>query len=118
MKYYHYTKKVIINSNSNAQHLGSVVSTLACLGSITFAFFGNSTKPDHSLTCQCESKAKSKKDNDEEMFLGYFPKSQLFQPKRPYPSWDDNWDNKVNKLGEKSTTNNDYGVTRHVILIR
>ncbi len=115
MKYYHYTKK-FINSKSNAQHLGSVFSTVACIGSITFAFYGNSKPNNDSLTCQCESKAKSKKDN-EEMFLEYFPKSQLFKPKRPYPSWDDNWDNKVDKLEEKST-NNDCGVTRHVILIR
>jgi len=53
----------------------------------------------------------SKMDDDDERFYEYCPKSQMYQPKRPYPCWDNDWD-----LKEKNAKDN--GVTRHIILIR
>ncbi len=73
--------------------------------------------------CKCEEGHEdgeqggdANKTKTTEMFLNYFPKSQLFQPKRPYPAWDDDWDGREQqyKKQEKSRA----GTTRHLILIR
>ena len=82
----------------------------------------------------CEIKMKDEeiarmKKNEEGSFCNYFSKRQLWQPKRPYPAWDSNWDQKhSSKIHSSSHDNNDdndddddavlTGVTRHVILIR
>ena len=84
----------------------------------------SSTINSTTSTTQCEEEEKK---ND--TFHGYFPMKQLFQPKLPYPAWDDNWDGLDHK--EKEATANevtegttddgettDGGITRHVILIR
>jgi len=57
---------------------------------------------------------KVKKDDDDERFYEYCPKSQMHQPKRPYPCWDNDWDLKE----EEEDKSKDNGVTRHIILIR
>jgi len=59
------------------------------------------------------------------VFHDLFPKRQLWQPKKPYPLWDDNWDGKKIKLSGDKEADKDRmrkirkeGVTRHIILIR
>lgn len=52
-------------------------------------------------------------------FDNLFPLRQLFQPSKPYPLWDDDWDGKQEErwaMSSKELRKN--GKTRHVILIR
>jgi len=58
-------------------------------------------------------------------YHGLFPKSQLWQPKKEYPLWDDDWDGrKPESTGDKTADRErmrhirKVGVTRHIILIR
>lgn len=62
-------------------------------------------------------------------FYNLIPQSQLYQPKFPYPMWDDDWDQSTT-TPTTTTGNNDkldrrrrrylrkHGVTKHIILIR
>lgn len=64
-------------------------------------------------------------DASNDLYYGYFPKRQLFQPIYEYPIWNSHWDN-----NEPISTGNDHddkvrirkirkdGITRHIILIR
>lgn len=58
-------------------------------------------------------------------FHGLFPKRQLWQPRVPYPLWDNDWDGRREKpTGDAEADRKRHrhvretGVTRHIILIR
>ena len=113
-----FASKRICSSSTNSRVIKA--TTLACVGSVTFASIsttrgcGNQQNQNH---CQCQQGEELKNtstDKDGESFFNYFPKSQLFQPKKPYPAWDDNWDGKEEEHIEKTVD----GVTRHIILVR
>lgn len=69
----------------------------------------------NELFCKCSEETKKKSGNEDDTFLGYFPMKQLYQPKRPYPAWDNDWDGKDHTYDSASK---EEGVTRHLILIR
>jgi serine/threonine-protein phosphatase PGAM5 len=63
--------------------------------------------------------------NDDELYANLFPKRQLYIPKKEYPLWDANWDNRQptpleNKDEERKKQRwiRKSGTTRHIILIR
>jgi len=57
--------------------------------------------------------------SSQETFHNLFPLRQLFQPVKPYPLWDDNWDGKLKeRLSIPSKELRKKGKTRHVIFIR
>lgn len=77
----------------------------------------------HTSTHTAMNAASSK--NDEELYANLFPKRQLYVPKKEYPLWDANWDNRQpvpleNKDEErrKQRLIRKSGTTRHIILIR
>ena len=87
-----------------------------------FALFGSNVFRNDDVECgEMKDEAGMKKDA-EGSFYDYFSKRQLWQPKRPYPAWDSNWDQpNPNPSHHNADADADAvltGVTRHVILIR
>ena len=76
----------------------------------------------------CEEKVEKQSGMDataEGDFHGLFPQRQLWQPKRPYPLWDNNWDGReLVSTGDKEEDKQrardirKKGVTRHIVLVR
>ena len=71
---------------SSRIHQGALLSATAIIGY------------QNELFSKC-SGSSSSQDKEEDTFFDYFPMKQLYQPKRPYPAWDSNWDGKESKKG-------------------
>lgn len=82
------------------QRILAATSTAACL------VFNN-----RYTRCKEKEPKQESPTKKEEMFFDYCPKSQMHQPKVPYPAWDNDWDGKESQKVKG-------GVTKHYILIR
>jgi len=110
---------------------GATTITYFIFSSSSCNAFGSSTS-----SCQQQQFHESKKADltdhneknqgvkDKDYFFGYFAKDQLFEPKKPYPAWDDDWDGKESTTYTKDTSRSIDGnrssddVIRHIILVR
>eukprot|EP00592_Proboscia_alata_P006219 CAMPEP_0194356400 /NCGR_PEP_ID=MMETSP0174-20130528/4061_1 /TAXON_ID=216777 /ORGANISM="Proboscia alata, Strain PI-D3" /LENGTH=343 /DNA_ID=CAMNT_0039125977 /DNA_START=351 /DNA_END=1382 /DNA_ORIENTATION=- len=85
-----------------------------------------------ATTIQANSKEEESKPNKsekttdtEEWYYNLFPKRQLYEPRVPYPLWDNDWDHRkpistgdANLDREHQRDVRKRGVTKHLILIR
>ena len=75
----------------------------------------------HSNGAETNQSKDTKEDDEEEgWFYRYFPKRQLWKPKRRYPAWDDHWDSDADTACPEQQQSQTKGtdVTRHIILVR
>jgi hypothetical protein len=78
-----------------------------------------------AASASAASKNEGDNNKDEVLYANLFPKRQLFVPKKEYPLWHANWDNRQpvpleNKDEERAKQRwiRKAGTTRHAILIR
>ena len=110
-------------SSSKFKPQFTTATTIACSVFISLSFITSKNNNSSSInnnahnTSATQCSANDEK-NQEIMFYNYFPKNQLFQPKKPYPAWDDNWDGKEERRDGYDDDDDDDGVTRHILLVR
>jgi hypothetical protein len=124
---YFATKRIFASSSANKKFV--TATAIACFGGgVAYSNLHQENIQSSSTTTICEQSQQhndhlsgngNDAKNNDTHFFDYFPKKQLFQPKRPYPAWDDNWDgkNELQKQVEDRGENRN-AVTRHIILVR